>query len=267
LQPDIPVVFLVFAGLFGLLIGSFLNVCIYRIPRDVSVVVPRSFCPECGAQIAWFDNIPLLSYTMLRGRCRACAKPIGFRYPTVELATAVLFVWTVAGYGLTLSTAKWLLFEAILVVLFFTDLEERILPDEFTIGGSIAGLIFAFFLPVPGSMADLLVPGASPLVSSLFDAVVGASLLAVPIAVLGFLWSKVRRREALGLGDVKLLILLGIFLGLEKGIVAVLVGSVGGAVIGLLYIVFTRKRASTYELPLGSFMCVGAVAIPLISKL
>ncbi len=144
------------AAILGLLIGSFLNVCIYRIPRDLSVVSPRSFCPECENQIVWYHNIPVVSYAVLRGRCGTCRKPIALRYPLVELTTAVLFALVAVRYGWTLAAFKWALFEALAVVLFWTDMEERILPDEFTIGGTVAGLVLAFFVPVHGAVLDLL---------------------------------------------------------------------------------------------------------------
>src|SRR5271154_237031 len=118
------------AGIFGLLIGSFLNVCIYRFPRDLSVVRPRSFCPECEKPIAWYDNIPLLSYALLKGRCRNCGKPILARYPIVEALTGVLFFSFVGTFGLTLAASKFCLLSALLVGMIFADLEERILPDE-----------------------------------------------------------------------------------------------------------------------------------------
>jgi leader peptidase (prepilin peptidase) / N-methyltransferase len=254
------------AALFGLLIGSFLNVCIYRIPRDLSVVRPRSFCPECGARIAWFDNIPVISFALLGGRCRHCAKSIGWRYPAVEAATAILFAGIAGLFGLTLLSAKWLLFEAILFVLFVSVLEERILPDELTIGGSVAGLVFAIFIAVPGCAADVLVRGWGIAATSLVNAAAGACLLSVPIAAIGFLYAKLRHRRGLGLGDLKLLALVGIFLGVEKGVLALLVAAVGGSILGLIYILLKREHAGTYELPFGSFVCFAAGLIPLSGR-
>jgi leader peptidase (prepilin peptidase)/N-methyltransferase len=265
LPADVFVPWPLLAGIAGLLIGSFLNVCIYRIPRDISVVAPRSFCPECGSQIPWFANIPVVSFLLLRGKCRACGKPIGWRYPAVELATALLFAWTAAEYGMTVAALKWSVFEAILIVLCVTDLEERILPDELTIGGSVAGLIFAVFVAVPGFPGELLLPHAGTVRQSLVNAATGACLLSIPIALVGFLYQKVRKRQGLGLGDVKLLVLIGIFLGTEKGISALLIASVGGSVLGVLYIVVRRKHAASYELPFGSFLCLGAAFLPLLS--
>ena len=144
------------AFVFGLLIGSFLNVCIYRWPLDLSVVTPRSFCPQCDAPIAWYDNVPVLSYLILRGRCRGCGQGISYRYPLVELLTAGLFAWIVAHLGFTLGAAKFCILVAMLVALMFTDLEERILPDEFTLGGLLVGLAFSPFILVPDITAHAI---------------------------------------------------------------------------------------------------------------
>ena len=128
------------AALSGLLIGSFLNVCIYRWPRDLSVVRPRSFCPKCEQPIGWFDNVPVLSYLLLRGRCRKCGAQIPARYLVVELLTAAAFFCAVWFLGPTLAAAKYCVFGALIIALVFSDLEERILPDEFTLGGAVVGV-------------------------------------------------------------------------------------------------------------------------------
>jgi leader peptidase (prepilin peptidase)/N-methyltransferase len=255
-----------FAALVGLLIGSFLNVCIYRVPRDLSVVAPRSFCPECGKPIAWYDNIPILSYALLKGRCRHCAKSIGIRYPFVELTTSLLFAASIARYGWNLEGLKWCLFCAIMTVLFWVDLEERILPDEFTLGGSALGLLFAFFTKVPGDLGSLLFSGASLRSQSLFEALVGATILTVPLAAVGFIWGRVTKRQVLGLGDVKLLPCIGLFLGIEAGIQTLLLGSLFGAILGGIYIFVMKKKAREYELPLGSFYCAAAALAPFFMK-
>jgi len=267
LLPDLEPLYVAAAAVFGLVFGSFLNVCIYRIPRDLSVVAPRSFCPECGERIAWHDNVPLLSYALLRGRCRACRKRIGLRYPIVELTTAILFAAIAIRYGWTIVALKWALFEALIVTLFWTDIEERILPDELTLGGALSGLVLAFFVRVPGQLGQLFLPGSKMVWQSLFNAGVGATVLAGPIWVLGVIYARVRRREGLGFGDVKLLVLLGVFLGLENGLLALLIGVVSGSAIGIAYIWLAGKKASTYELPFGSFLCAGAALVPLVNKL
>ena len=248
----------------GLILGSFLNVCIHRIPRDLSVVTPRSFCPECGTQITWRHNIPILSYLLLRGRCAYCGHPIPVRYPVVELVTGFVFLLIAYRYGLTWPALKWALLAALLIVLFFTDLEERLLIDECTLGGSLAGLVLAIFVAVPGVFADVIFPDANPRIQSLFNAVLGAALLALPIWAMGALWSRVRQREALGFGDVKLLAMLGIFLGPENGIFALTIGAVAGAVVGTAIALGTRKSVRSYELPFGSFLCVAAILVVVV---
>ena len=149
----------VLAGLAGLLIGSFLNVCVYRLPRDLSVVRPRSHCPACEKQIDWYDNIPVLSYLMLGAKCRHCGERIPLRYPLVELATAAAFALCVAKLGLTWPAAKFALLSAILITLIATDLEERILPDEFTLGGTVLGIALSGVVPLDPGIASFLLFG------------------------------------------------------------------------------------------------------------
>lgn len=255
-----------FAALFGLLIGSFLNVCIYRVPRDLSVVFPRSFCPECGAQIRALDNVPLFSYLFLRGRCRTCGKAIGFRYPLVELTTAILFALVLRKYGNTLASLKWAVFECLMVTLFWTDLEERILPSEFTFGGAILGLLFSWLVPLPADLLALLLPPLPPHWLSLLDALLAAAFFAAIFWALGALWTRIGGREAMGQGDVHLLLLLGSFLGFEREIPALTIGAVAGALIGVVYLLITRRPARSFELPLGTFLCFGAALVPLIGS-
>lgn len=264
---EIEPLFPVLLAVFGLLIGSFLNVCIYRIIRDLSVVRPRSFCPGCGVPISARDNIPVISYVLLRGKCRHCSTPISLRYPVVELLTAVVFALLGWRYGMGLATLKWCSFEALLIALFFTDLEERILPDELTIGGTVAGVVFAIFVPLHGVLPELFMPAAKPLVQSLFEAILAAVLLTGPIWVLGISWGWIRKREMIGLGDIKLLPLIGVFLGLEPGITALLIGSVSGVVLGGGYIMVTRQDPGSYKLPLGTFFCLGAAIMPLLNRI
>jgi leader peptidase (prepilin peptidase)/N-methyltransferase len=185
----------------------------------------------------------------------------------VELSTAILFAAIAIRYGWTFSALKWAVFEAIVVALFWTDIEERILPDELTVGGALAGLMLALFVRVPGELTQLFLPGSKMVWQSLFNAGVGATILAGPIWLLGFLYARVRKREGIGLGDVKLLVLLGVFLGLENGLLALLIGVLSGSVIGIAYIWLAHKKASTYGLPFGSFLCAGAALVPLVHKL
>jgi leader peptidase (prepilin peptidase)/N-methyltransferase len=183
------------------------------------------------------------------------------------LTTAILFGAIAIRYGWTLTAFKWEVFEALVITLFWTDLEERLLPDELTLGGTLAGLILAVFIRVPGQLSELFLQGSKIMWQSLLNAGTGALLLAGPIWMLGLIYARVRGREGVGFGDVKLLVLLGIFLGPENGLLALLIGAVSGSVLGVAYIWLTHKKASTYELPLGSFLCAGAALAPLMNKL
>lgn len=252
------------AGLFGLLIGSFLNVCIYRMPRDLSVVSPRSACPYCEKQIAWYDNIPVVSFFVLMGRCRNCKEPISWRYTTVELFTGVFFFVGVMKFGMTLLALKFCIFAAIQIDLIFTDFEERILPDEFTKGGLVAGLVLAAFVPMsPGLMALLLPIEWNRVVISVIEAVVGALFTSGVLWGLGAIYEKIRHREGLGLGDVKMVMMIGAFFGIQGALLTLIVGSVLGSVAGLTYILLKREDAATYELPFGSFLGIGALGVAL----
>jgi leader peptidase (prepilin peptidase)/N-methyltransferase len=253
------------ALLFGLLIGSFLNVCIYRWPLDLSVVKPRSHCIACQKAIAWYDNIPLVSFAVLGGQCRYCHARISFRYPVVELTTGLLFFYWVFTAGLTLPAVKMCIFTGMLVALVFCDLEERILPDEFTLGGTLVGLVLAAFVPVQDETAPVLLwlIGVNPpeRVRWVLEAVIGAGLPAFFLWGGGWLYEKVRHREGLGLGDVKLIAMVGAFLGMRNALAALIVGSVSGSILGYAYIKFTHKDASTYELPFGTFLGLAALIL------
>ena len=254
----------ILALLFGLLIGSFLNVCIHRWPRNRSVVKPRSHCVRCRKTIAWYDNIPLVSYAVLGGKCRHCGAKISLRYPLVEFLTALLFFYFVLTLGLTAMALKMCVFGAILIALIFSDMEKRILPDEFTIGGLVLGLIFAVFVPVPDVTAQALfwLAGAelSGRVQSVAESAVGAFLPAFFLWGGGWLYEKIRHREGLGFGDVKLIAMVGSFLGLRGALLTLILGSVAGSVIGYSYIKLTGKDPANYELPFGTFLCFAALA-------
>jgi leader peptidase (prepilin peptidase)/N-methyltransferase len=252
-------------GLFGLLIGSFLNVCIYRWTRDLSVVKPRSACPGCGKTIAWYDNVPVLSYVLLRGQCRRCAMKISWTYPTVELLTGILFAWFVAADGLTLAAAKDCLFAALLIGLIFADLDTRLLPDEFTLGGLLAGLAFALFVPVPptifGMFSEILELHWGLRGMSLGEAAIGAAVPAVAMWSLGWIFEKVRHKEYLGFGDVKMIAMMGAFLGLTGAVVTLLIGSMLGSVGGYAWMKLTGRDPASYYLPFASFLGAGALLV------
>jgi len=252
----------VLAGLAGLLVGSFLNVCVYRLPRDLSVVRPRSHCPACEKQIAWYDNIPVLSYLLLSGKCRHCGERISLRYPLVELATAAAFAVCVAKLGLTWPAAKFAALSAILIALIATDLEERILPDEFTLGGTVLGIALSGVVPLDPGIVTFLVWGAvGPRWSSVVESVTGALLGSGLIWGFAWVYGKIRKRDVLGLGDVKMIAMLGAFLGLEEALLILCVAGFAGSLIGVIYIIAAKKDWSTYELPYGSFIGAAGLAI------
>jgi leader peptidase (prepilin peptidase) / N-methyltransferase len=253
------------ALLFGLILGSFLNVCIYRMPRDLSVVRPRSFCPSCERTIAWFDNIPVLSYLMLRGHCRHCGARIPVRYPVVELLTGGLFFLVVKGRGVSPEAVKECLFAFLLVGLIFSDLEERILPDEFTLGGTLLGLAVAFAVPLKRGLMSIFLPMSwNDGLISVMEAAAGAAFTSGAMWLVATIYQKVRHKEGLGLGDVKMVAMIGAFLGMEGALMTLLLGSLAGSVIGLAYILITRKDASQYQLPFGSFLGATALVVGLV---
>jgi leader peptidase (prepilin peptidase)/N-methyltransferase len=253
------------AFLFGLIVGSFLNVCILRIPADKSIVLPASSCTKCGKAIAPYDNIPVLSWVFLGGKCRNCRTKISAMYPAVELLTGVLFLGCYFVFGPTVDALKWAVFAALLVVLTITDLRERILPDEVNFFGLGAGLLFSFFTKsldgtaqwLAGRWFDFPPP---QIALSFADAALGA------LAGSGLLWIvaegyfRIRGREGMGLGDVKMMAAVGAFLGLKRTMMTVLVGSLLGSVIGILLIAISKKGRD-YELPFGTFLGAGALLV------
>jgi leader peptidase (prepilin peptidase)/N-methyltransferase len=224
----------------------------------------------CEETIAWYDNIPLLSYLLLRGRCRYCGAAISWRYPVVELATGLLFFYFVAKLGATLPALKMCVFVAMLIALAFSDLEERILPDEFTLGGTAVGLAFAAFVPVPESivqaLAFLLGIPLSGRAHWLVEAAVGAAVPSFFLWFAGWVYRRLRHREGLGQGDIKLIAMVGSFLGLSGALLTLAAGSVAGSVIGYSYIRLTGKDPHTYELPLGTFLAVAALAMAVAAQ-
>ena len=258
------------AALLGLLVGSFLNVCIYRFPRDLTVVRPRSFCPECEKPIAWYDNVPLLSFVLLKGRCRHCGKPIPARYPIVEALTAALFFSFVAALGPSLVAFKFCLLSALLVGMIFADFEERILPDEFTLGGLLAGLALSWVIPIQdGTVEFFLAVAGAPLKGpalSLVESIVGAAIPSGFLWLTGVLFQKLRHKEGLGFGDVKMVATVGAFMGLRASMLTLIVGSLLGSVMGLIYILAAKKDHSSYELPFGSFLGIAAIGVSLMTQ-
>jgi leader peptidase (prepilin peptidase)/N-methyltransferase len=234
------------AAVLGLMIGSFLNVCISRIPAGESVVSPGSRCPRCRAPIAWFDNIPILSYLILRGRCRRCGHPISALYPAVEAVTALAFAGQAAVIGDDYALlASRLVFTAALIVLFGTDLQTMRLPNAVTLPGIIVGLAGSLALP-PGIVASAI----------------GAALGAALPWLIRWIWLRMTGVEAMGLGDVKMLAMIGAFLGWKQVWVVLFFASLAGALVGIVLIALGR-RAMSAKLPFGTFLAVAAYAASL----
>jgi leader peptidase (prepilin peptidase)/N-methyltransferase len=254
-----------FVFLFGLIIGSFLNVCIIRIPGRKSIVMPASACPKCGDPIRPYDNIPVLSYLFLRGRCRACKTGISPMYPLVELLTGVLFLSCYLAFGLTSEALKWSVFSALMIVLVFTDLRERILPDVVNFTGLGFGLAFSLFTrPADGTAQWIFahISESTPPVFalSLADAVLGAAIGSGLLWLVSEAYFRLRGREGMGLGDVKMMLMAGAFLGIKRTLLTIFAGSLLGSILGLLFMLARRKR-SDYELPFGTFLGMAAVLV------
>jgi leader peptidase (prepilin peptidase) / N-methyltransferase len=284
-------VVLFFFFLFGIVIGSFLNVCIARIPDGLSIVSPGSRCPRCLKPIKPYDNVPILGWLWLRGKCRNCKLPISPMYPLIELITGLLFVACYLSFGLTPETFKWLSFSCTIVILAITDLRVRILPDAINGPGFIAGLIFAWFVPPADGTATLLnvrlFHSALPeSVLGVLDALLGAAFGSLLLWGSAALYKVVRGREGMGFGDVKMMAMVGAFLGLRGSFLTILLGTLLGSVLGValivaLYAIGWKRRlaerasrrglgkvaslrwaiASQYQLPLGTFLGIGALAV------
>jgi leader peptidase (prepilin peptidase) / N-methyltransferase len=255
----------VFVFCLGLVIGSFLNVCIIRIPARKSVVLPASACPKCGARIRPYDNIPVVSWLFLRGKCRNCKASISPMYPVVELLTGLLFWGSYLAFGVSVEALKWALFSAIIVVLVFTDLRERILPDVINFTGLAIGLAISLAIsPSDGTAAWLgahvfTFPLPAPVIS-LADALLGAALGGGLLWLVSEVYFRLRGREGMGLGDVKMMLMAGAFLGIKRTLLTIFAGSVLGSVLGLAFIV-SRRKDSTYELPFGTFLGAAALIV------
>ena len=228
-------------ALIGASIGSFLNVCIYRLPRRESLVWPASHCTSCGRTLSWYENIPIVGWLALRGRCRTCGERISIVYPIVEIVTAVIFVCGYLIYGWTPLLAVRLVFACAMIVLFVIDLQHQILPNVITLPGIVVGFIVSFFLP-PGWL------------SSLLGIVLGGGVLFVIMEA----YARARGFEGLGMGDVKMLAMIGAFLGWQLMLLTLVLGSFAGSVIGV-GLMSTRRGGMKTALPFGTFLAVGAL--------
>jgi leader peptidase (prepilin peptidase)/N-methyltransferase len=239
----LPFSFIVsFTFLFGAAIGSFLNVCIYRLPDHESIMLPASHCRSCSRVLSWYENVPLLSYLLQRGKCRTCGARFSSRYFWVELLTAVLAIALVHRFGLTITTLGYFIFLAALVTITFIDLDHQIIPDIISLPGVVVGLVFSLLSP------------ALTLGSSLLGAALGAGVLLV--VALGY--KAVTGREGMGGGDIKLLAMIGAFLGWHAVPFTLFAASCVGSIIGVLVMIRSHAN-SQLALPFGPFLAFGAV--------
>ncbi len=250
LDPDIQLFAGVLVFMVGACIGSFLNVCIHRIPRSESVIKPRSRCPECRRDIPWYDNIPLISFFALRGKCRNCGARISVRYVLVELLTAVLFYLVWIQYGWTVLTPIFLVVVSGLILATFVDFEHMIIPDRVSLGGILAGVISSAMFP---ELHD-----AVRVMDSVKESLIGMVVGAGSLWLVGVLGSWIFRKDAMGLGDVKLLGAIGAFLGWQGVLFTVMISSLLGSAVGLSFIAMKRKEWQS-RIPYGPYLALAAV--------
>lgn len=277
--PDLNLVPLSFiyivVGIFGAIIGSFLNVVIHRLPREESIVLPSSRCPSCGAAIAFYDNVPVLSYLLIGGRCRSCKTHISARYPAVEALTACLFVLVAWRDGPTLALPFDLVFVAAITSLVFIDAEHMILPNAITYPGIVFALVARVAIPYlvgEPHFDDLPMLLNGPLAgmplwaASLIGAFAGALIGGGSLWLMGWTWEKLRGIEAMGLGDVKMMFMVGAYLGWRLTILNIFVGVLSGSVIGMALMMRQGRRNMQMLLPFGVFLGIGAIAALLIGS-
>jgi leader peptidase (prepilin peptidase)/N-methyltransferase len=234
--------------MFGMIIGSFLNVLIYRIPRKLSIVKPNSFCPRCNKPIAWYENIPLISYLMLGGQCSKCHTPISLQYPLVEVITGVFFLFAFLRYGFTLDFFFHIIFFCLLIAISGIDLTHQVIPDILSFPGIAFGLLYQ------------LLHGT--IVSGIAGLLFGGGL----ILIIRLVGGRVYKKEVMGMGDVFLCAMIGAFVGFPYIIAAIFFGALFGAVLGIVYIISTRQSRES-PIPFGPFLSIGGLSIVLFRHL
>jgi leader peptidase (prepilin peptidase) / N-methyltransferase len=270
-----PAVGYAFVFVIGAAIGSFLNVVIYRVPNEMSVVFPNSACPGCKAAIKPYDNIPILSWLVLRGKCRNCKVPIAWRYPAVELLTAVLFCLVYWQIGATAYLPIAVVFTAIMISLVFIDAEHMILPNVITYPLFVLALLVRIAYPIAFGTAYFSDTTFTPLVSlaeyppwavSLAGALLGALIGGGSLWLIGEVWKLLRGVDAMGLGDVKLLFGIGALLGWRLTILTIFLGAFTGAVAGGLMIIGRKDRDMQTQIPFGIFLGIGSFVAMLFGE-
>jgi leader peptidase (prepilin peptidase)/N-methyltransferase len=236
-------VVLFFGFVFGTIVGSFLNVCIHRIPQEKSIVMPSSHCPRCKSPIRFYDNIPLVSFIVLRGRCRSCQAPISFRYPLVEFLTGLFSVIFLVRYGISPLYLIYFAFFASLLLISFIDLSHRIIPDVISLPGILIGLVISLFHPqlsIKNAFIGVLIGGGS-------------------LYLVASVYHVITKREGMGGGDVKLLAMIGAFIGWKGVLFTILCSSFIGSVVGVILMLISAEADSKYAVPFGPFLSLGAI--------
>jgi leader peptidase (prepilin peptidase)/N-methyltransferase len=233
-------IFLVFV--LGLIVGSFSNVCIYRIPRNESVIYPASHCPKCRTKIKPVDNIPLLSYILLKGRCHNCGSKISIQYPVVEFLTGLIYLIIYLTYGLSIQSLVYIILASALIIIAFIDLQEQIIPDIISLPGIVVGLILSFIVPYIS------------FINSALGALVGGGI----ILIIAWVGSIIFKKEAMGGGDVKLTAMIGAFLGWRYTIISLFLGFFLGALAGII-LIMTKIKKREDAIPFGPFIVLGSI--------
>ena len=227
--------------ILGLIVGSFSNVCIYRIPRNESIIYPASHCPKCRSKIKPVDNIPLLSYILLKGRCRNCKSKISIQYPIVELITGLIYLIIYLTYGLGVQTLIYIILSSALMIIAFIDLNQQIVPDVISLPGIIIGFILSFFVPYIS------------FINSALGVLVGGGI----ILIIGMAGSVIFKKEAMGGGDVKLAAMIGAFLGWRYIIISLFLGFFVGALAGII-LILSKIKSREDTVPFGPFIILGS---------
>ena len=244
------VIALLFGFIFGTIVGSFLNVCIHRLPQESSIILPSSHCPHCKTPIRFYDNIPLISFALLRGKCRACHAPISWRYPLVEFLMGLFSLILLWKYGISVLYLIYFAFFASLTLVSFIDLPHRIIPDVISLPGILVGLVISLLHP------------------QLFfkDSLIGVLLGGGSLYLVASVYHVVTKREGMGGGDIKLLAMIGAFIGWKGVLFTILCSSLIGSIVGVMLMLISSKADSKYAVPFGPFLSLGAIIYVLIGE-